>query len=399
MESSIAEYKDGRFEFMAADVRNGLNDTSKLYIKYADIEDKLEAYLHYNAKLRRRRLRMAGKRIIRIWRQRKVTKEMERKVEEEEKNRELKAHLKMVEEEQARVRQAAEKKSVADMRSEVQKRLERHEKENTFVCPRRECCGKTFRSKELFQLHERLHFNEDKKANAIRARKQKEAEERLGKEKEFLEKVKADRKARLKREAAEREEEERAKLEDGLGLGFGVEGGDDESSVTSALNEEGDGDGQDEQSQAQMDVEEFFRVTSPSHYTHHMQHFEDRPTSPSVPKLFLDFGGSTESQDTRRPMSLAEMLEEENSRLKQAEEKGGALGGIFPQVDSASASVDGGPMYNDDISLTSSITDDFDFMSDQDFLSSRSAVTGVELDEAIAELEVRRREIKDNFSR
>ena len=51
MESSIAEYKDGRFEFMAADVRNGLNDTSKLYIKYADIEDKLEAYLHYNAKL------------------------------------------------------------------------------------------------------------------------------------------------------------------------------------------------------------------------------------------------------------------------------------------------------------------------------------------------------------
>ena len=377
---------------MAADVRNGLNDTSKLYVKYADIEDKLEAYLHYNAKLRRRRLRMAGKRIIRIWRQRKVTKELERKMAEEEKNKELKAHLKMVEEERARVRQAAEKKSVEDMRSEVQKRLERHEKENTFVCPRRECCGKTFHSKELFQLHERLHFNEDKKASAIKARKQKvrmceertawgakrqhrlnnpnpvafllqEAEARLGKEKVFLEKVKTDRKERLEREATEREEEERAKLEEGLGLGFGdLEGGDDETSVTSVLSE--DGDGQGEQTQVQIDVEEFFRVTSPSHYTHHMQHFEERPTSPSVPKLFLDFGGDAGSGDSRRPMSLAEMLEEENSRLKQAEEDG-----TFPQVDSASASVNnGGPMFNDDISLTSSITDDFDFMSDQDFL-------------------------------
>ena len=55
-------------------------------------------------------------------------------------------------------------------------------------------------------------------------------------------------------------------------------------------------------------------------------------------------------------------------------------------------------MYNDDISLTSSITDDFDFMSEQDFLSARSSVTGVDLEDAIAELEAAKRDTHDNFS-
>ena len=48
VERSIEEYKDRQFEFMAADVRNGLNDTALLYVKYADIGDKLEADLELN---------------------------------------------------------------------------------------------------------------------------------------------------------------------------------------------------------------------------------------------------------------------------------------------------------------------------------------------------------------
>ena len=64
-----------------------------------------------------------------------------------------------------------------------------------------------------------------------------------------------------------------------------------------------------------IDLEEFYRVTSPSHYAQHIQHFEQRPTSPSVPKLFLDFQGGAASLGAS-PMSLSEMLREENERLR-----------------------------------------------------------------------------------
>jgi hypothetical protein len=152
-----------------------------------------------------------------------------------------------------------------------------------------------------------------------------------------------------------------------------------------------------------MDLEEFYRVTSPSHYAQHLQHFEQRPTSPSVPKLFLDFqggGSSIFSQGGASPASLSEMLREENERLRRAqvEEMSTSQSSKLPQVLPGSSNNSIGPLYNDDISLTSSITDDFDFRSEQDFFSARSSVAGVDLEDAIAELEAVKREIHDNFS-
>ncbi|GMI14300.1 hypothetical protein TrLO_g4809 [Triparma laevis f. longispina] len=407
------DYKDRRFEFMAEEVRNGQSDTAMLYVKYADIEDKLEAYFHYNAKLRRRRLRMAGKRIIRIYRQRKITKQLEAKLEEEEKNKEMREHMKMVEEERARVAAAAEKKTVEDMRAEVKKRLDKHEKDNTFVCPRRECCRKTFHSKELYQMHERIHINQDIKENAIKAKKKVEAEARLEREKAFLKDVHAKREERKKQQEEEKKEAERLELAENLAnLELTL---DDDMSINSnlsdaSLGENGNDDPTDpanhqsssasDNNSPGIDLEEFYRVTSPSHYAQHIQHFEQRPTSPSVPKLFLDFQGGAASLGAP-PMSLSEMLREENERLRlaQAEEMVSSFSlnsSSNPNSKSRLPSV--GPMYNDDISLTSSITDDFDFRSEQDFRSARSSVTGVDLEDAIAELEAAKRDIHDNFS-
>ena len=400
VEESLEEYREKRFEEMARHVRDGRNDTGALYIKYADIEDKLEAYLNYHAQLRRRRLRVAGKRIIRIWRERKKTRELKAIEDEKERTRQLREHLHMVAAEEEAVRRAAEKKSIEEMKEAAKKRLEKFEKANTFVCERKECCGRVFNSRDLFELHEKLHFNEDLKKNAILKKKKEQGEARLKREKIFMEQL---RKKRSERRAAElptlssvsafsssTPEAKDTELDSLLDSNFASE-----SNIS--------------------EVEEFFRVTSPTSFTRHMQHMQERPTSPSVPKLFLDFkslggvhgdrdlaaqwGTTGEEKELGRGSTGPETVMTENKEGPGQEQQ-------HQQPQSRQQQQQNQPQQHffDDVSLTSSITDDFDFLSEGELLSSRSlllsgrsAVTGIDLSEAIQEI-MPRREVHDNFA-
>ena len=65
---SIERYKARRLERMKATVQDGRLDVDSLYVRYADIEDEVKSFLHEYAVLRRHKVKIAGKRIIRIWR-------------------------------------------------------------------------------------------------------------------------------------------------------------------------------------------------------------------------------------------------------------------------------------------------------------------------------------------
>ncbi len=445
--ASMEEYRDRRFEEMCKNVRDGRNDTEALYIRYADIGDKLQKYLHYHAALRRRRLRFAAKRIIRIWRQRKANRLFQKKLEEEEKSRQQREHLKMVRAEEEAVKAAIQRKGLDDMRKEVAKRLEKHYKDNMFVCTRRECNGRTFHSRELFQLHEKLHYQADVKANKIKEQKRMEADMRLHREKLFMEDLKSKREERLKKTA-----------EKAVATGSSTAGGVSSSSsvsngivtmclpadTTNCADLDQNPENVDDASLAsgsvasfeQMDVEEFFRVTSPSSFPSHIQHFQDRPSSPSVPKLFLNeaFSGVSmnlqldpeveptnelgegddgllssnvsslqSSARAQRPVDLPrfgpvssntdvekieDLMAEEERRLAESVDQ-------LMMRDYAYQTEAGDDQSVAAFSLTSSITDDF--MSEQDLASARSSVTGVELEDALQELHSVRK-LHDNFS-
>lgn len=122
VEESKEAFNDRRFDKMARDVREGKISTELLYVKYADIEEKLMGYLHYHAKLRRRRLRMAGKRIWRIWKQRKRIKQIQRIEDEKLRTAKKREHQDMVKREEEMKRQAMERKGVEQMKAEMRKR-------------------------------------------------------------------------------------------------------------------------------------------------------------------------------------------------------------------------------------------------------------------------------------
>ena len=122
VEESMEAFNDRRFDEMARDVREGKISTELLYVKYADIEEKLMGYLHYHAKLRRRRLRLAGKRIWRIWKQRKRVKQLQRAEDEKIRTAKKREHQAMVEREEEMKRQALERKGVEQMKAEMRKR-------------------------------------------------------------------------------------------------------------------------------------------------------------------------------------------------------------------------------------------------------------------------------------
>jgi len=206
LEVSLEDFSDRRFEEMANDVRVGKVNTEQLYVRYADIEDKLQAYLHYHAKLRRRRLRLAGKRIWRIWKQRKKIKQLQRIEDEKVRTAKEREHKKMVAREEEMKRQAMERKGVEQMKADMRERLEKLKKANTFHCERKGCEGKCWEKRDLFDLHMKIHYNQDVKDAKAKKKKDEETKARLEREKEFMERTKERRRERRERERMEAEE-------------------------------------------------------------------------------------------------------------------------------------------------------------------------------------------------
>ena len=112
----------------------------------------------------------------------------------------------------------------------------------------------------------------------------------------------------------------------------------------------------------------------------------------TMPESTMSLGGGG--------MSLDALLEEESRRLVAARE---AEQAAEPATQSVRLFSPGGErLFNPgddqsvgDYSLTSTLTDDF--LSEQDFLSARSAVAGVDLDDAIQELMGAKQQVYDNF--
>jgi len=404
---SVENYKDRRFEDMCKFVREGKTSTEELYIKYAEIEEKLEGYLHFNAMLRRRRLRFATKKIIRIWRQRKRMREIQAKIDEEENNAEQRARLQMIAAEKDAFEAVLKRKGLEEMKVAMQKRLEKHARDNTFTCHRRECKNREFNSLDRFKLHEKLHYNADVKENLRLAEKKKKADERKKKEQIFMDELK-EKKQRQREEAGlssvAANPKEKQVLFDILQLAVEQENEKlnfqtfkppplDENPVQPITDDlhSLDSQSQSQQSFDQMDVSEFFRITAPASFAQHIQHFSERPSSPSIPSLFLNHAKNMDlpvSAISSVPSSLGNsprdpltaLLEEERRRLTDA-------------GDDVSLSNSVGTL---DYSLASSLTDDF--YSDQDFLSARSSVTGVDLDDVIQELIGSKQKFHDNLS-
>ena len=308
---SIENYNDMRFEMMCKDVRDGNIGTEELYVKFAEIGEKLESYLHFHAALRRRRLRSATKRIIFAWRERKRMKEINAKMAADSEHAEERQRVDTIVSEKEVFAASLKRKGLEEMKEEMKKRLEKHAQDNTFVCPRRECKERVFTSRDLFRLHEKLHLNEDLKVLKEKEERKKKADVRLAKEKVFMVELAEKRKKKReemglspddesstmksgensqtlhsvlnlvkeeeirvmegKERTASVEEPEEEEVKEGGG-GGGGEGGKDGGGVDDgSLTFSYDGGEDSAQNFDQMDVEEFFKITSPGSFSRHIQ--------------------------------------------------------------------------------------------------------------------------------
>ena len=474
-------------------------------------------------------------------RARKVARLLQKEIDDENLHQQEREHRKMVRLEEERIRNAQSKKAVEDMKEEMRKRIELFNKNNEFTCPRKGCEGRVFKKRVLFQLHEKMHFNEDKKAKAIEDEKKRLAKIRLGNEQAFLQALKEGRESRSldsgyagesdadslsasisysgegrvssskgsvsvkdkvrkfkwtvimgklvrvpilvgKDEEAEGEEIlDEAPLEataDKSNNIIGISSADvvtsgiskaaeEESTYGGTVDASNDADDVDVDADVNVDVDvdvddmessstfpslstfdltldeetktpqedeeddegnysfaslsdddtlpisnkdlipkktisiygkevdDYFRATSPTSFTNHINHLVERPTSPSIPDLFLNNIIKNHPDDSND--ADASRVEKEHERML-----------LENSIDRADLLLSQ-RSFVDDNTITSSITDpDFDIeseflsarlqQSEQDFLSARSNATGIELEAAISELEQARVISHENFN-
>ena len=182
---------------MKQTITDGRIDVALLYITFADIEEEVKTFLKEYSLIRRHKIKAAGKKIVRIWRARKQARIIQAELDFDNKTKQEQAHTHMVRIEEERIRNAKGKKAMEELKEEMRARLEQFNKNNQFTCSRKGCEGRIFKKRNLFQLHEKMHYNADMKVKKILLEKQRKAKIRLANEKVFLEELSMERREKL----------------------------------------------------------------------------------------------------------------------------------------------------------------------------------------------------------